>query len=302
MTISVCVVGAGIIGLSTALQILQNNSDLRPWFNKTIDWIGQLSQENPGLAGIHRIQLLHFFEQNRPEPHWKEWILGFRKVTDLEKSLACRKSTINGWCLSTFCIDTTKYMAWLTTRIQDLGGRFQQRKLTSLNQLSAYDIIVNCSGIGAYSLVPDPSVTPVRGQILRVKAPWLFHSCVFEYGEKLSYVFPRSSSVVLGGTYQVGNWNMNIDKNDSKQILEDCCKLIPSLKNAEIIEEVVGLRPLRPSIRLEIEKRNIDQKDIKIVHNYGHGGGGYSFHWGCAIEAFKLVEQLSSESGLISTL
>ena len=36
------------------------------------------------------------------------------------------------------------------------------------HQLSAYDIIVNCSGVGANTLVPDLSVTPGRGQAIRV--------------------------------------------------------------------------------------------------------------------------------------
>ncbi|RDD41237.1 D-aspartate oxidase [Trichoplax sp. H2] len=343
MTISVCVVGAGIIGLSTALQILQNNSNskyevtivaekfgrgttssaagaiLEPysvgntpihmqkrWFSKTLDWIAQLGNDNPGLIGIHQLQINYFFTDDKPDPYWKDWLPGFRKVTAIEKKIACRNSSVNGWCLSTFCIDTSKYMAWLTKRIEDFGGRFQEKKLTSLNQLSSYDIIVNCSGIGAYSLVPDPSVTPARGQVMRVKAPWLQHSCVYEDDKTISYIFPRqlfqSGIVVLGGTYQVGNWNTNIDKNDSKKIFENCCKLIPSLKNAEIIEETVGLRPTRPSVRLEIERRNVDQKEIKIIHNYGHGGAGITLHWGSAIDAYKLVKQLSSQGKLLSKL
>lgn len=38
-----------------------------------------------------------------------------------------------------------------------------------------YDIVVNCSGIGANQLVPDPSVVPVRGQIMRVSTRMSSH-------------------------------------------------------------------------------------------------------------------------------
>ena len=49
----------------------------------------------------------------------------------------------------------------------------------------------------------------------------------------------------------------------------------------------VGLRPYRsPGVRLEAEA------GTRIVHNYGHGGSGVTFSWGCAREVVEHVEAL----------
>ncbi|MBS0188049.1 MAG: amino acid oxidase, partial [Planctomycetes bacterium] len=41
--------------------------------------------------------------------------------------------------------------------------------------------------------------------------------------------------------------------------------------------ERAGLRPYRPAVRLEA-----DQANPRIIHNYGHGGAGYTLCRGCA--------------------
>jgi hypothetical protein len=41
---------------------------------------------------------------------------------------------------------------------------------TPLGPVSA---IINCTGLGARSLVGDPLVRPIRGQVMRVRAPWV---------------------------------------------------------------------------------------------------------------------------------
>lgn len=59
------------------------------------------------------------------------------------------------------------------------------------------------------------------------------------------------NSVVLGGTSQKNNYNMNVDVDDRRHIYEGCLKLNPTIKDAEIIKDVVGLRPGRTQVRLE---------------------------------------------------
>ena len=54
-----------------------------------------------------------------------------------------------------------------------------QRKINNLSELSDdYDIIINCTGLGARELVGDLSVYPVRGQIIEVEGPEL-HSMYY---------------------------------------------------------------------------------------------------------------------------
>lgn len=58
-------------------------------------------------------------------------------------------------------------------------------------------------------------------------------------------------TVVLGGTSQVNNYSLNVCAKDRRHIYEGCVKLNPSVKDAEIVEDMVGLRPGRTEVRLE---------------------------------------------------
>ncbi|WP_374405704.1 FAD-dependent oxidoreductase [Pelagerythrobacter sp.] len=58
------------------------------------------------------------------------------------------------------------------------------------------------------------------------------------------------------------------------------------LDMAHLMKITVCLRPFRPAgPRLEIERFG----EKTVVHNYGHGGSGWSLSWGCADEAAMLA-------------
>jgi D-amino-acid oxidase len=63
------------------------------------------------------------------------------------------------------------------------------------------------------------------------------------------------------------------------------------IKKPNFVAKRVGLRPFRKSgVRLE-RARLRDSRTI--IHNYGHGGSGFTLSWGCAEE----VVQLGTASG-----
>lgn len=60
-------------------------------------------------------------------------------------------------------------------------------------------------------------------------------------------------TIILGGTAQVDDYNENVSETDSKFIRNGCLNLVPSLINANLRREWVGLRPGREVIRIEQE-------------------------------------------------
>lgn len=62
----------------------------------------------------------------------------------------------------------TNYL--FTYRILDNNGTIVERKLESLKEIyEEYDIILNCTGLGAKKLCNDVNVLPIRGQVIQVK-------------------------------------------------------------------------------------------------------------------------------------
>jgi len=112
-------------------------------------------------------------------------------------------------------------------------------------------------------------------------------------------VIPNTDCVIIGGTHQVNDYNMNVSASDSAFIFNGCKKIFPSLENAEIIKEMVGLRPGRDSVCLEIEHR---QGKPTVIHNFGHGGCGVTLCWGCGDEVLEKTIQTLKLPGSFAKL
>jgi glycine/D-amino acid oxidase-like deaminating enzyme len=212
-----------------------------------------------------------------------------------------------GFAYDTIIAEGRLYMEWLLAKIKSYIGRatiLTGCHVESLADLSSYDVdfaaVINCAGLGARELVKDESIYPIRGHVLRVKAPWVrFHVEAEQRGspDMPAYIIPNSDTVVLGGTKgHKGDEDLIPRKEDRDAILARCTAAIPSLAGAEVVDEWVGLRPGRPSVRLELEifdkyssKRSSGDMPPFVVHNYGHGGSGLTLAWGCAGDAVDVL-------------
>lgn len=139
-------------------------------------------------------------------------------------------------------------------------------------------------------------MVPIRGQIIKVKAPWIRTAF---YADLDTYILPGFDGIVtLGGTRQYESYNLNIDKYDSLAIRERCEALLPSLKSAPAVREAVGLRPHRSTVRVEFEiTKDSDGNQLSCVHNYGHGAYGVTTSPGTAKYAVELAKQMLGRSG-----
>jgi len=77
------------------------------------------------------------------------------------------------------------------------GGQAESRRVTDLKSLAKeFDVVVHCTGLGARELVPDVSVYPIRGQVLRVKTCFISLLeipllSIFQSFQSVLYLFNR---------------------------------------------------------------------------------------------------------------
>lgn len=230
------------------------------------------------------------FESQLPDPWYKDHVFGFRHVDldSVEANLVhIPSSCVDMWALSTYIVEMTNYLHWLNEEARKRGVTLQQRKINNFEELSSFDIIINCTGLGSRDLASDKLLHPVRGQAVMVDAPWMRQWLIFFGKDKLNYVFPRAKSVVLGSTAQANNWNEVPDPKTAEDIQEQCQRYFPSLEGAEVLDGWAGLRPLRDPIRLE---STVGPSGRQLVHCYGHGGQGMILSWGCAEEIGDIIK------------
>jgi D-amino-acid oxidase len=185
-------------------------------------------------------------------------------------------------------IDMPRYLDYLSLRLISAGGKIEIHRVRSLDEAAtAATVVANCSGLGARQLANDPSVRPVRGQHVIVTNPGLemLFMELSQAAEWTSY-FPHRDRVVCGGINVPDSWDTTPDERVTERLLSRCRRIEPRLVDAEVLDTVVGLRPDRPSIRVELETIGLS----RCVHNYGHGGNGVSLSWGAAREAVRLLE------------
>lgn len=166
------------------------------------------------------------------------------------------------------------------------------------------DIVVNATGLGARTLVPDPAVHPVKGQTVLVKGEaQAIRTFLYAGGGGIAYVIPRpgSGTSILGGTKEKGVHSADVDDVATERILARARELAPELLTGEdggfeVLSVQVGFRPAREGgARMEIEE--VD--GFKVVHAYGHDGAGYQNSIGVAEDVVRMVkEALTQKEGV----
>jgi D-amino-acid oxidase len=187
-------------------------------------------------------------------------------------------------------VDMPRYLVCLERRLTEAGGRIDSGWVGSLTDVAGVaGLVVNCTGLAARQLVSDTSLTSMRGQLVVVENPgvdWFFQDQA-EEGD-LTYFLPHGKRVVLGGSAIAAAEHTTVDHTIAAAIVERCARVEPRLRDATVVQNRVGLRPNRPSVRLECE----ESLGFPVIHNYGHGGSGMTLSWGCAADVLRLARDL----------
>ena len=252
-----------------------------PWALATYKVLVDLTK-NPG-SGVSIIELRQYCRSGKIEiPEWTPVI-----SSEVERSLNISGLFADGFSLNVPLIDTTIYLDYLKSRFQKAGGEIKGsvcfEKLEDVD--AKFDLVINCAGIGARELARDVDLEPHRGQVAIVPKIDNLKCAIVCDDDPLMYAIPRANDCVFGGTNDVSN-NLAPDSKTTKAIVSECSRVL-EIESPRVLQERVGLRPFRKSgVRLEKEPLRDGRT---VVHNYGHGGSGFTLSWGCAHEVAQIA-------------
>ncbi|HTM96177.1 MAG TPA: FAD-dependent oxidoreductase [Croceibacterium sp.] len=106
----------------------------------------------------------------------------------------------------TMYVETGRYLRQLTDDFLSAGGTFAIRRFAAPQEIAALPerVVFNCTGLGARALFGDEELEPVRGQlVVLLPQPEVDHAYSLHNG----YMFPRPDGLLLGGTFERGEWD-----------------------------------------------------------------------------------------------
>ena len=146
--------------------------------------------------GISLVSAVRLNYDEKLTPIWKDIVYGFRKLSENELAKYGRLNGTHshGFQFMTYTIEPIKLLPWMYKEFQALGGKIiGGQKVTDLARLGAErnaDLIINCTGVWASKVAGDSEIVPLRGQVMRVSAPWL-REVVLDERDDGNYVIPK---------------------------------------------------------------------------------------------------------------
>jgi D-amino-acid oxidase len=306
----VTVVGGGVVGLTCALELARagHRVDLLTadpverttsavaaalWFpyraapvDAVLRWgatslsvFGELARDPATGVALRPGTVVH--RTTPPDLWWAAGVPGHRP--------ARRDELPTGVPAGTRCtlpvVDMGRYLPWLLGACRNAGVTVRTARIERLGEVPG-DVVVLAAGLATGRLIGDDTGVPVQGQVVRLADPGLTDWVLDEDDPAgLTYVVPRGDDVVCGGTAVEGVTGVEPDPAVEAAVLERACALVPALRGARVVSRAVGLRPGRPTVRLD---RTL-VAGRPVISCYGHGGAGVTLSWGCAADVVALT-------------
>jgi D-amino-acid oxidase len=254
------------------------------WARATRLALSEIARTEPD-AGVDELELF-LLSDDRELPWWRDAAPDLEVVAppfDLDARHAFR--------LVVPRCDPPIYLPWLESHLR---RRIVVGTATDLAAVEG-DLVVNCTGLGSRTLAADRELGASFGQIVGASlggTPATHGLPSFDPRVALSderdsntlfYVIPRRTELVLGGSAVLVDPDAGCSPVPAitARILARC--RASGFDPGGVLYERAALRPIRPEVRLE--------RSGRIIHNYGHGGAGYTLSWGAAEEVVALAEK-----------
>jgi glycine oxidase len=131
------------------------------------------------------------------------------------------------------------------------GGRLEGVRTAGGDELRAANVVLaaGCWSGSAAWLPPEaqPSVRPVKGQILELRGPATEPVCERIVASERVYVVPRvDGRLIVGATVEERGFDLTVTAGGVHELLREAYRLLPDVAELELVEASAGLRPGTP--------------------------------------------------------
>lgn len=240
---------------------------------------------------------------------------------DLGMTQSWRDKLKAGYTHDAPIINTDKSMAYLMAIVKNKGAELETREIARpLSDHGAADellreyhaaAIVNATGLGAREVANDLDVYPVRGAIKRIQnnnmdhfealtEAYLVPAQKGEDGQATKVVFlvPRNDEcLIVGSIVQPRNNALGLGEGhpEVEIMWERARHFLPGLADAKPIPWYPLAQGLRPFTKKNVKVRADIHSNVPLVHNYGHGGSGWTLAVGTSRSVVHLLEMILVE-------
>jgi D-amino-acid oxidase len=106
----------------------------------------------------------------------------------------------------TLYVEVGRYLRQMIRDIELAGGRISIRDFATPADIAGLPerLVFNCTGLGARALFDDQLLRPARGQLaILLPQPEIGYA----YTGQAGYMFPRADGILLGGTFELDQWD-----------------------------------------------------------------------------------------------
>lgn len=237
----VTIVGAGVIGLTTAVRVAERGhpvqviTSVEPvettsiaatgmvglafaepmdrvpgWEAATVSELASIMQDDD--AGVRTQRCLLGSRSSDARPLGIETWPGYATADRAEVPTGFE----HGFWLDMTVVDMTRYLPYLLDRLATAGGVLDIYRIESLDELTSGSAVVNCTGIGARELTGDHTLTSDWGMHVIVDNPGIDH-CFMEgppgQNEWVAWM-PHGDRLLIGGVIAADRVDPGFDRGE----------------------------------------------------------------------------------------
>jgi glycine/D-amino acid oxidase-like deaminating enzyme len=120
----------------------------------------------------------------------------------------------------TMYVEVGRYLRQMVRDVRIAGGSFQVRRFATPAEIGALPerLVFNCTGLGSRELFGDTELRPARGQLAILEPQ---PEIQYAFTGSPGYMFPRPDGILLGGTFELDEWDPVTEPATIAQILAD---------------------------------------------------------------------------------